>query len=192
MQERRKLPRVNVLERVEVDLPRPPRLVEACSVNLSEGGMCVRLQEALEIRSPIKLRLFHEARKRPLECAAQVAWVVQRLDLRDEPPFVYDIGVKFVDPPTRLRQLVARAGIVLKAGVKAVLSHPALQPALIRSRSYVPSLQRETAPGTRWHLVVAADEVPCFSQRYESEREAIQGWEQFKSQTARTARGGRI
>ena len=196
--EQRKVARVEFQAHVEIDLdqpssskrkaePRPrqasaaPRL-EANSLNLSEHGVCLRLQETLEIRSRIRMRLFPEQAKKPLECAGQVAWVVQRMDLRDTPPFVYDIGVQFIDPPAGLRQLASRVGIDLKALAPAA-KQSTLEAVALNSRRYVPLLEREVTTGT-WHLVVRVDGVPCFSHRYPSQREAADGWEQFKRQTA--------
>jgi len=195
--EQRKVARVEFQTHVEIDLdqpsflkrkteprPRTPALphLEANSLNLSEHGMCLRLQAALEIRSRIRMRLFPEPAKKPLECAGQVAWVVQRMDLRDTPPFVYDIGVQFIDPPARLRQLASRVGIDLKALAPAI-KQPTLEAITLNGRRYLPRLEREAATGT-WHLVVWIDGVPCFSHRYPSQREATNGWELFKRQTA--------
>jgi len=192
IQERRKGERVGFRGRVEIDLVAARATwpsssdsfsdrFEADSVNLSEGGMCVRLQQALDIHARVTLRLFPEPRKKPLECAGRVAWVIQRLDLRDAEPFVYDIGVEFVDPPPRLRQLTSGPGLPEKPlGVRAPTR--ALQPLTVNDRCYVPRLQQESNQGNRWHLIVTVDSVPCFSRRYASEREALVSWEKFKRQ----------
>ena len=187
--ERRRIPRIEFQGRVELDLPQSQVRLEANSINLSEAGVCVRLQEALDIRLRVKLRLFPETLKRPLECTGRVAWVVQRLDLRDSPPFLYDVGLEFLDPPERLRQLAARMGVQLKP----ILAHPVtptLQPALLNGRRYVPRLDKESST---WHLVVWVDGVPCFSHRFPSQREAVESWQQFKRQaTSSLARAARL
>lgn len=180
VEEHRKLSRVELQGRVEIDVLHRPARVEANAVNLSEGGMCVRLQEALEIRSRVRLRWFAKPPKRPLECAGQVAWVVQRLDLRDAPPFVYDVGVTFVNPPPRLRQFASRAGVVLKPSEDRPIKASLLRPATLNNRWYVPRLESHSSSSGRWHLIVTVDGVPCFSHRYPSEREAIESWERFK------------
>ena len=148
----------------------------------------MRLQAALELHSRFTLRLFEEAQKRPLQCNGRVMWVVQRLDLRDEPPFLYDVGVEFLNPPARLRQLAARAGVILRSALKPPAVRTTLQHTQLHGRSYTPCLTHESVPSPCWHLVVLADEVPCFSQRYPSEREALGAWAHFKLRMGKSAR----
>lgn len=184
--DRRRIPRIDVRTRVEIDRVRPLSRLEANSVNLSEGGICVRIRESLEVRSRVRMRLFPEEAKRPLRCAGRVAWVVQRLDLRTIPPFLYDVGLEFVDPSPALRQFAAQAGIALKADGRRVSRASALQTAVIHGRQYIPNLEKEASSSIPWHLVVRAEGAPCFSRRYPSQRDAIQSWEQFKRRTTRS------
>ena len=182
VEDRRKIPRLGVQARVQVDLLHPKARLEASSVNVSEQGLCLRLQESLEIRAALKLRLFTKHSVRPLECSGRVAWVVQRLDLRPTPPFVYDIGVEFVDPSPRLRLFASsKAGVALKRPAAALTAHT-LQPAIVQGREYIPRLDRE--PASTWHLVIRLDGLPCFSRRFPSLRAALKAWEEFKRQGA--------
>ena len=105
LQERRKRARGSFPGRVQITLPLSG-VLEANPVNFSEGGMCLRLKEALEVSARVQLRLFAEAKKRPLTCAGRVAWVVQRLDLRSAPPFLFDVGIELVNPQSAVRQLL--------------------------------------------------------------------------------------
>jgi len=192
VRERRKVPRVEFQGRVELDVPQLQERLEASSMNMSGGGICVRLREALDIRSSVTLRLFAQPDRRPLECAGRVAWVVQRLDLRHAPPFLYDVGVEFIDPPSRFfRQFASRIGLALKppSGVSMTsrelgrrASPGAFQPTTINGRWYLPRLQQEPSSPNRWHLIVTVDGIPCFSQRYPSERKATDAWKRFKHQ----------
>ena len=184
--ERRRVPRIDFQGRVEVDQFQARSHLQASSVNFSESGLCFRLQQALDVRSRVKLRLFAVMGKRPVECAARVAWVVQRLDLRDAPPFVYDVGVEFIDPPPRVRTLAAKAGVTGKPlGMPMVAERgPVLQSVTVNDRCYMPHLNRESSTANRWHLVVTIDDVPCFSQRFASTRDAVSSWERFKRQAA--------
>lgn len=181
--DRRRITRAPWQGRVEIEVSvrgeeRASALAD--SINFSEGGMRLRLQDALEIHASVRLRLFLESLKRPLLCAARVAWVTQRLDLRDTPPFLYDVGVEFVNPPSRLRQLALRTGVVIKIPETArAKKSTILAPVIVRERCYVPRLKHEVISG-RWHLVVMADGTPCFSQRYPTERKAIEAWERLK------------
>ena len=185
--ERRIVLRVPWVKRVEVDRQGAvPVAVD--SVNLSEAGMCVRLREMLEIRSALTLRLFAEASKPPVTCAGRVAWVVQRLDLQSRPPFLYDVGVEFINPPNRVRQLLVRRGGAPRAKMTAARPQRAGRAGaslMIRGRCYLPRLQREGSREGAWHLVVWVDGIPCFSRRYASEREGVAGWEQFRRSASR-------
>jgi len=196
VQERRKAPRVEFQGRAEVEVPKLQSPLAANSLNFSEGGACMRLQEALDVRSSITIRLFVQPRGKPLECEGRVAWVIQRLDLRNTPPFLYDVGVEFIDPSSRLRQFASRIGLTLRpsselsalssvAGRRSTWS--ALQPALINGRRYEPRLTQEQSPDNRWHLIVTVDGVPCFSHRYPLERKALESWKQFKRQAILSA-----
>lgn len=190
MGERRKLSRVGFERRVELVVPKLQGRVQASSLNLSEGGLCLRIQETLDIRSSVTLRLFVQSRKKPLECMARVAWIVQRRDLREAPPFLYDVGVEFIDPPARLRAMVSKVGLTLKTapaprhlterinGYRVPMTSS--QPITVHGRCYVPQVNQGPPPDNRWHLVVTVDGAPCFSQRYASGREAQRSWEQFK------------
>ena len=193
VEERRSRARVGFRGRVEIDLLASPDVwqhntlqsqerFEADSVNLSEGGLCVRLEQTLDIHTRVALRVFADSRKRPVECVGRVAWVVQRLDLRDVPPFLYDIGLEFVDPPLRLRQLTSRTGPLEKPS-SARSTTKMLYPHTIKDRCYIPRLEQDSSSRSRWHLIVTVDSAPCFSCRYATEREALSGWEQFKRQS---------
>ena len=185
--ERRKAPRADLQGRVEIDVLASATRLQASSVNVSEVGICLRLQEALEISARVRLRLFAEASKRPLEFGGRIAWVVQRLDLRDAPPFLYDIGVEFVDPPARLREFIARTGVPVRAAATPSQEGTLLRPAMVNARWYVPRLIQEPSPAGRWHLVVIVDGVPCLSRRFTSERSAAASWQQFKRQASKAA-----
>ena len=198
--ERRQHPRDAVSSRVAINLLQPHTSATISSVNYSEGGLCLRLHEALEVRSLVRLQVRpshvgeDEGRpgedralskaSRPVECTGRVAWVIQRLDLRSVPPFLFDVGIEFVDPPPILRQLMAhRGGLVALKGRAA--SGKGLDSPLIRGRHFIPRLEREASHPPRWHLVVSVGSVPCFSGRYPSERAALVAWAAFKRQQAR-------
>lgn len=184
--ERRRSPRGEPPARFAINLLRANRPVAAGSLNMSDTGLCLRVQETLEVKSLVRLQLTPArpaVRARALQCTGRVIWVVQRLDLRGTPPFLYDIGIEFVDPPPPLRQLMAQRAGVLARPRSARGTGPA--PALIRGRQYVPRLERTEAEAAPWHLVVALDDVPCFSSRYASSRAARAGWDQFRRRQAR-------
>lgn len=178
VQDRRRFTRGEPLGSFEVNLLKPSGAVPAESVNISEGGLCVRLQEMLEVRSLVQLQLtLNSARSRPMRCTGRVTWVMQRLDLRTSPPFLFDAGIELINPPPPLRQLAAPAPAAGKRQHRK-----ALETATVRGREFVPRLERAAG---RWHLVVSVDGVPCFSEHFPSERAAAEGWARFKRQQAR-------
>ena len=190
IQERRKFPRRDGAGRLSINLLRPQGAVSADGMNVSEAGVCVRLEEMLEVRSLIRLQFAtppRESQRKPrlLECAGRVAWVIQRSDLRERPPFLFDIGIEFVDPPPTLRKLLAQRSSRLGAPAVRLSQTSTVEPVSIRSRAFVPRLERESNHPLRWHLVVSVDGVPCFSGRYASERAALEAWGRFKRQQAR-------
>ena len=190
IQERRKFPRGDVQPRVAVNLLQAHRSIAASSVNIGEGGLCLRVEETLEVRSLVRLHVTPEQAAsmkgpRPFECMGRVAWVVQRLDLRAAPPFLFDVGIEFVDPSPTLRRLLAQRGARLTTPQVRVGQAKALDSAVIRGRRFMPRLEREANHALRWHLVVSVDGVPCFSGHYPSERVAMAAWATFRRQQAK-------
>jgi hypothetical protein len=185
IQERRRFPRQAPPGEVALDLVQPP--LDAESVNFSEGGLCLRLRQMLEVRSLVRLQLTPGGsdRRRPLTCTGRVTWVMQRLDLRDSPPFLFDTGIEFVNPPAALRQLIVPAGGAPASVERAKERGRVLAPSTLRGRLFVPRLERTVAGPLRWHLVVSVDGMPCFSERYPSERAAVAAWARFKRQQTR-------
>ena len=112
-------------------------------------------------------------------------WIIQRLDLRNTPPFLFDVGIEFMDPPPLLRQLMAQRGGILPRQKGRATQSKRLIVAVIRGREFVPRLERSSTRALRWHLVVSVDGVPCFSEHFPSERAAMAAWERFKRQQAR-------
>ena len=200
IQDRRKFPRHDVPPRFHINLLHAHGAVTADSVNVSEGGLCLRLAEELEVRSLVRMQLtpassLHESGQlgegvvgrglRPMRCTGRVTWIVQRLDLREGPPFLFDVGIQFVNPPQTLRQFMARQGISLSEMTHRVAQAKTLESAVIRGRQFVPRLERSPDHGRRWHLIVSVDGAPCFSHRFASEREALTAWTRFKREQAR-------
>lgn len=197
VEERRKFPRYPYPPGADITLLDPLSAVVAQGVNLSEGGFCLRLEEALEIRSLVRFQLIPDGRHRkrawrnprqPMECTGRVAWVIQRLDLRERPPFLFDTGIEFINPPPLLRRLMVDAKIPAARQVKQEPSTKQLRPTIIRGRCYIPCVTREAKSNTRWHLVVHVDGTPCFSGHYTSERATLTAWLRFKREQARSRR----
>jgi hypothetical protein len=159
------------------------------SVNLSEGGVCVRLDDMhdpLEVRSLVRLQLTptRVGMSKRVECTGRVAWVIQRLDLRSTPPFSFDVGIEFVDPPHVLRQFLNQRSDVTPLKGRTV-REKRLESAVIRGRHFIPRLEREPNHAPHWHLIVSVDGTPCFSGHYPSDRAAVTAWATFKRRQAK-------
>lgn len=190
VQERRKFNRTESAGQFAINLLQPHGAVEAEHVNVSEGGLCLRVQEPVEVRSLVRLQVTPESAtplraRRPMTCTGRVAWVNQRLDLRTIPPFLYDVGIEFVDPPPLLRQLMAARGVELPPLKRRALQEKSPASATIRGRRYAPRVERTSTRPPRWHLVISVDGVPCVSEHYPSERAATTAWSRFKRRQAR-------
>lgn len=183
--ERRKTFRAAPRRQWAVQLLRPQGAVAVDSVNISDGGLCVRLPEMLEVRSLVRLLVRAEASaaaraQQALECTGRVAWVVQRLDLRAIPPFLFDVGIEFVNPPHALRQVLGPRGRA--AGLPRSTAHAphVLETATLKGRAHTARLERAPRRPQPWHLMVFVEGVPCLSARYASAAAARAAWAQFK------------
>ena len=177
-QERRKFLRNEPPPRLTISLLDPQ--LHADHVNISEGGLCLRLAEHLEVRSLVQLEIVPERAPRSVQCTGRVSWVMQRLDLRATPPFLFDVGIEFVNPPRALRQWLSLPGLS-----RAPASAKLFAPAAIRGRTFTPRVERGASRSGPWHLVVTVGDVPCFSQHYLSKPAAQRGWATFKRQQGR-------
>ena len=184
IQERRRFTRHGALH-CSVDLLRSPGSVTAESVNVSEGGLCIRLDQMLEVRSLVQLQLTPYRKSRPMACRGRVTWVMQRLDLRDMPPLLFDTGIEFVSPSPSLRQFLIRQGVELMATKRESVRRTQLEPAVIHGRTFVPRLEHTATRPSRWHLVVSVDGVACFSEHVPSERAAVTAWTKFRRRQAK-------
>jgi hypothetical protein len=190
VQDRRRFARLEAPPRIVIDLLQSDRRLPVDAVNISEAGLCLRLEERLEVRSLVNLQVTPGRRGparagRPVRCEGRVAWVIQRLDLREAPPYLFDVGIEFADPPAFLQRLISPRGRCQPTRAQASARIVPLVPAQIRGRQFVPKLERTPGSKPEWHLIVSIDSVPCFSERYLSERAAKAGWETFRRRQAR-------
>lgn len=192
LQERRRFSRTGPSGRVAVNVLHPATSTAPSSVNVSEGGLCLRLQDMLEVRSLVRLQLTqgdsHVRKERSVECTGRVAWIVQRLDLRDSPPFLFDVGIEFIQPSRMVRQLLTQGGQRLALGKPHPVRMRTMEPVTARGRCFIPRLQREANHALHWHLVVSVDGTPCFSGHYPSERVALAAWAHFRRQQLKLAK----
>jgi hypothetical protein len=190
--ERRRFVRAAQPQGFGVSFLKPTTSAVIDSVNVSGGGLCLRLSEPLEIHSRVRLQLLLDRTagrgERPaLQCNGRVAWVMQRLDLRNAPPFLFDVGIEFVSPPAAVRQWLMLESP--KAAQARGAARPRiLEPFTVKGHIFVPELSRNQSQSRQepaWHLVVSVEGVPCFSGHYASDHAALEALAKFHRQQTR-------
>ena len=156
--------------------------------DLSQGGLSVRLNERFDLHTVVRMRLLPSAdpdapvrrSRAPMECVGRVAWTTARMDLAAQPPYPYDVGIEFVKVPALIRRQLALTYEHLRHRQQPPTALPRLRPVLIGGQWYRPSLTYEGVPRSAWHLIVQAEGVPCFAQRFDTATEAVAGWKTFR------------
>ena len=108
-----------------MDQRRFPRLRHACVVSLRQatgrpsiattteniglGGVCVLLEQGLDIFAPVDVEVTLNDGRPPLACRGTIAWVVRRREWQQ--PVIFDTGIEFVglapEARTRVEALLA-------------------------------------------------------------------------------------
>ncbi len=156
--------------------------------NISVVGICVRFPKELELRSPVRLRVWKSTGE-PIECDGQVNWTMGRSDICQQPPYPYDIGIEFDGLPQTTGTLLA--ALLEEFGQSWVgtteprrTEAPGVMPVTIRGQRYVPDLAYQPGSGT-WHLVIYRGKTPYYSQRFANCDDAAKQWQAFKTTMAR-------
>ena len=68
--------------------------ISAVTENIGIGGICVLLNQGLDIFAPVDLELALNDGLSPVFCRGMIAWVVRRRELNR--PAVFDTGIEFV------------------------------------------------------------------------------------------------
>ena len=98
--------------------------------NVSIGGICLRLEEDVELRSEVEVELVAANLPQPLHCHGRVNWTTARLDVRAQPPIPYDVGIEFIGLSSELREELQRAIEVFRQ--RAIVTPSSNEPVIIR------------------------------------------------------------
>ena len=186
--ERRQSLRLPYAGSVEIEASASGGWISGHGRNLSQDGLSVRLNKRFDLHTVVRMRLLPstdpEAAVRrsraPVECVGRVAWTTARMDLVAQPPYPYDVGIEFVTVPALIRRQLAITYEHLRRRQQPPTAVPRLRPALIGGQWYRPSLTYEGVPRSAWHLIVRAESVPCFAQRFDTATKAVAGWKAFR------------
>ncbi len=187
--ERRIDSRLNFPADWNIHVIKPTAIQSIDGVNVSNRGACLRVGHSLEINSLMDLQFKHmvsaqaENVNEIEKCSARVAWVVQRLDLRATPPFLFDVGIEWLSPPKLLIQSIFGKTAVVKSELSAK-ARKALTSWQRNGREFVPKLTFEENRDPSWHLVIMADGAPCSSQRLATEKAALEALKKFQEDQA--------
>lgn len=95
--DKRRFPRVNYKCNVIIQKGNKPAVsISTFTENIGVGGVCVVLEEPVEIFSEVEMELFFSDGISPIKCKGSIVWVVKRAVL-DKSKAVYDTGVEFLD-----------------------------------------------------------------------------------------------
>ncbi|GEM_PF-4461714 len=114
VEEKRQFPRVTCEGQVFLRTEERFEPIACTPQNVSIGGVCVRLEAMLEIGAEVDVQLVLPQFAQPLACHGRVCWTTARMDLCDEPPIPYDVGIEFLNVSIPLRETLRRLVAVLR------------------------------------------------------------------------------
>lgn len=86
----------------------PTRAMIATSTeNVGMGGICVLMDQGLDIFAPVDVELSLGDGHPPIVCKGMVAWVVRRRELNR--PVMFDTGIEFVGLPPEAESRIQKA-----------------------------------------------------------------------------------
>ena len=94
--ERREFPRINIRCKAHIIFGERVLVFDSHTLNLSNAGMRVALEEKLHVTTPVALELFLADGAKPLQCKGEVVWVKERAAAGQKAP-LFDTGIKFVE-----------------------------------------------------------------------------------------------
>jgi len=110
--DQRRFPRVRQQCVVSLRQATARHSIATSTENVGVGGVCVLLDEGLDIFAPVDVELILGDDQPPVACRGMVAWVVRRREL-NRPP-LFDTGIEFVgltpEAEARLQRTVTLAG----------------------------------------------------------------------------------
>lgn len=95
--DKRRFPRVSYKCNIIIQRGKKgPVSISTFTENISVGGVCIILEEPLEIFSEVEMELFFGNGIGSIKCKGSAVWVVKRTGL-DKSRAVYDTGIEFLD-----------------------------------------------------------------------------------------------
>lgn len=106
-EEKRQFPRAPFEGQALIRTERHATFIPCEPRNVSLGGMCLRLNEDVELRSEVDVQLVAASSAQPIECHGRVNWTTARLDVQPHAPVPYDVGIEFVGVSPQIRAALA-------------------------------------------------------------------------------------
>jgi hypothetical protein len=76
--------------------------------NVSTGGACLRIMENLDPRDEVDVQLISTEFPEPVELHGRVRWTTARLDISEQAPVPYDVGIEFTGLSAHMQQALQR------------------------------------------------------------------------------------
>ena len=96
IKERRQFPRFDY-ENIQIWKDLTSNMLNCKAKNLSAAGVCVLLDEELEIATKFGIKITLPDKHRPITCNGKINWTMARADRRKYPPYEYETGIEFTD-----------------------------------------------------------------------------------------------
>lgn len=71
--------------------------MDAYTSNIGAGGICVILEEPVELFEDVELELYIKGRKEPVTCTGTVVWVVKSCSPCKAENSTFDTGIEFLN-----------------------------------------------------------------------------------------------
>ncbi len=109
--DQRRFPRIQYACKVTLKQPQDAKTVSSVTENVGLGGVCVLLEEGMDIFSPVDLELTLDDGRGPIKVEGTIVWVVRHREIKKGPSF--DTGVEFAqlvpEDKARLEAVIDKA-----------------------------------------------------------------------------------
>ena len=92
----RRFPRVNHKCRIIASVDERERVLETVTENIGIGGVCVFLEENLELFRKVSMEIYFEGEQTPIVCDGEVVWIVKRHPVKEGEACSFDTGIEFL------------------------------------------------------------------------------------------------
>jgi hypothetical protein len=93
--DKRRFPRIKYECIIKMRKTASPHIITTQTQNIGVGGICVLLNEKINLFEKVEIELLVEKTSKPISCAGSVVWVIERSWAEKESP-QFDTGIEFL------------------------------------------------------------------------------------------------